>query len=113
MLRANRMSPHGSAARRKARSSPDSDGPATPVMKARTLMGGRISPGTPKGSSARSVLLDDAVAAGRFQVFAQLIGLLDGGERSDHGAEPDAFAAEVDAADDRLATVQHAGVFLL
>src|SRR5262249_39817940 len=60
-----------------------------------------ISPPATGGSRSRvSILLDKAGATLRFQVVAQLVGLLAGGERTDLGAVIGALLAEVLAADD-------------
>ena len=59
----------------------------------------------------RSILLYEAAAAGGFQVRAQFCGLVCRGERAHHGAEEDAFGAEVSAADDRRPTAEQVRIF--
>ena len=47
------------------------------------------------------ILLDEALAAGTFQIAAELGRLFGGSERADHGAVIDPLVAEIGALDDR------------
>src|SRR5271167_3850751 len=101
------MSPHGCASRKNPRSSSVSAGPDTAVMKARIA---RRVPCEPWQGQARLLIsLNDAGTAGRFQVGAQLDGLLPRGERADQGPVVGAFGAEIGAADDRRVFAELAG----
>ena len=54
------------------------------------------------------ISLDDALAAGRFQVSAETRRLAGGRERSDHGTVVDAFGSEIGLADDQLTIAEQA-----
>src|ERR1700746_875155 len=65
----------------------------------------------PAYTVCRSILLYEAAAARGFQVRAQFCGLVRRGEWAHHGAEEDAFGAEVSAADDRRTTAEQVRIF--
>src|SRR5438874_13166928 len=117
MLRLKRIKPQGSASRRKCRSSAVSFGPATPVMKARAVIGADylapLQRVDRRRRTAPSILLDDALAAGSLEATAQTIGLAGRGERPDHRAVEDTLGTEIGAPDGRLLTIEQMRVLRL
>ena len=77
IFRLKRISPHGSASRRNARSSGEQSGPASPVMNARAGMMAAWPDGRHGWQAHRSVIpgllvpVDDALPAGGFQGAAE------------------------------------------
>src|SRR5207245_1955193 len=101
-LRANRMKPSGSAARKKSRSSAVSEVPAQPKMMEAVI-----------AAAARSKPHRQALLLLRFQLFAYLLGLRRIGQRAGLDAVVDSLGAEVGPLHGQLQGTESIGELLL
>ena len=109
----------GFAAAKNSRSAAFSRGPAQPTISAVCAIGAGVE--TPQAGVKPAfwqrwkalVALDDALAAGRLEILAHLIGLIAVRERPDHGAVEGAAVAQVHPLEGDLRIAEHIRVFRL